>query len=130
MDMFVPNTKRLYHSSIYAPLETHNNTHNTTWQPKPNWGVFPGRSIKEDAVGHNTHPPWCHMSKFNSVLSRRTQVATNAYIDKPHKSARHATKRKRGVNANRKQYKQIKYLKAVQVCNITSNRRVQNMSSD
>jgi hypothetical protein len=63
-------------------------------------------------------------------LSRRTQGATNAYKDKPHKSARYTTKHKRGVNANRKRYKQIKYLKDVQVCNVASNRRVQLMSSD
>jgi hypothetical protein len=47
-----------------------------------------------------------------------------------HKSARHTTKHKRGVNANRKWYKQIKYLKDVQVCNVASNRRVQYISSD
>ncbi len=57
-------------------------------------------------------------------------MAANAYKDKPHKSARHTTKHKGGVNANRKQYKQVKYLKDVQVCNVTSNRRVQYMSSD
>jgi hypothetical protein len=68
----IPNTKRLYHSSIDAPLETHINTHNTTWQPKSNWGVFAGRSIEEDTVGCNIHPPWCHMSKSNPLLSRRT----------------------------------------------------------
>ncbi len=126
----VPNTKRLYHSSVDAPLETHHNTHNTTWQPKSNWGVFAGRSTEEDAVGRNTHPPWCHVSKSNSLLSRRTQVAANAYKDKPHKSARHTTKHKRGVNADRKWYKQTKYLKDVQVCNVASNKRVQYMSSD
>jgi hypothetical protein len=43
----IPNTKRLYHSSIDALLETHNNTHNTTWQPKFNWGVFAGTSIEQ-----------------------------------------------------------------------------------
>jgi hypothetical protein len=57
-------------------------------------------------------------------------VAANAYKDKPHKSARHTTKHKRGVNANRKQYKQIKYLKDVQVCNVASSRRIQYMSLD
>jgi hypothetical protein len=57
-------------------------------------------------------------------------VAANAYKDKPHKSARCTTKHKRGVNANRKWYKQIKYLKDVQVCNVASNRRVQYMSLD
>ncbi len=124
----IPNTKRLYHSSVDAPLKTHNNTHNTTWQPKSNWGVFAGRSIEEDAIGHNTHLQWCHVSKSNSLSSRRTQVATNAYKDKPHKSARCTTKHKRGVNADRKWYKQIKYLKDVQVCNVASNRRVQYMS--
>ncbi len=39
-------------------------------------------------------------------------------------------KHKRGVSPNRKRYKQIKYLKDVQVCNVASNRRVQYMSSD
>ncbi len=64
---------------------------------------------------------WCHLSKSKSSLS---------YKDKLHKSARHTTKHKRGVNADRKQYKQIKYLKDVQVCNVKSTRRVQYMSLD
>jgi hypothetical protein len=76
------------------------------------------------------HPRWCHVSKSISSLSRRTQVAANAYKDKSHKSARHTTKHKRGVNADRKRYKQIKHLKDVQVYNVASNRRVQYMSSD
>jgi hypothetical protein len=110
-----PNTGGLHHKSGDAPLET---------------GVFAGRRIEEDAVGCNTHLPWCHMSKSKSLLSRRTQAATNVYRDKPHKSARRTTKHKRGVNADRKQYKQIKYLKDVQVCNVASIRRIQYMSSD
>ncbi len=57
-------------------------------------------------------------------------MAANAYKDKPYKSARRTTKHKRGVNADRKWYNQIKYLKDVQVCNVASNRRVQYMSSD
>jgi hypothetical protein len=57
-------------------------------------------------------------------------VAANVYKDKPHKSARHTIKHKRGVNADRKRYKQLKYLKDAQVCNATSNRWVQYMSSD
>jgi hypothetical protein len=110
-----PNTGGLHCTSGDAPLKT---------------GVFAGRSIEEDAVGCNTHPPWCHMSKSNSSSSRRTQVAANAYKDKPHKSARRTTKHKRGVNADRKRYKQIRYLKDVQVCNVTSNRRVQYVCLD
>jgi hypothetical protein len=125
----IPNNEGLYLTSIDAPLETHNLTHNTTWQPRSNWRIFAGRSIVEDAIEHNMHPPWCHVTKSNSPSSRRTQVAANAYKDKPHKSARRTTKHKRGVNANRKWYKQIKFLKDVQVC-VTSNRRVQYMSSD
>ncbi len=58
-----PNTGGLHCTSGDAPLET---------------GVFAGRSIEEDAVGQNTHLPWCHVSKSNSSLSRRTQAATNA----------------------------------------------------
>jgi hypothetical protein len=126
----VPNTGGLHRTSGDAPLETHNNTHNTSWQPRSNWGIFAGRSIVEDAIELNMHQPWCHVSKSNSPLSRRTQVVANAYKDKPHKSARCTTKHKRGVNANRKRYKQIKYLKDVQVCNVASNRRVQYMCSD
>jgi hypothetical protein len=57
-------------------------------------------------------------------------VAANAYKDKPHKSARHTTTHKRGVNIDEKRYKQIKYLKDVQVYNVASNRRVQYMSLD
>jgi hypothetical protein len=126
----IPNIKGLYHISIDAPLETHNVTHNTTWQPRSNWGIFTGRSIEEDAVEHNTHPPWCHVTKSNSPSSRRTQVAANAYKDKPHKSASHTTKHKRGVKVDRKRYKQIQFLKDVQVYNVASNRRVQYMSSN
>ncbi len=126
----IPNTKRHYRTSIDALLETHNLTHNTTWQPRSNWGIFTGRSIVEDAIGPNTHPPWCHVSQSNSLSSRRTPLAANAYKDKPHKSARCTTKHKRGVNTNRKRYKQVKYLKDVQVCNVASNRRVQYMSLD
>jgi hypothetical protein len=111
----LPNTRGLHRTSGDAPLET---------------GVFAGRSIEEDAVGSNTHPPWCHVSKSKSLLSSRTQVAANAYKDKPHKSARCTTKHKRGVNTDRKGYKQIKHLKDVKVCNVTSNRRVQYMSLD
>jgi hypothetical protein len=74
-----PNTGGLHRTSGDATLET---------------GVFAGRSIEEDAVGKNTHPPWCHVSKSKSLLSRRTQVAANAYKDKPHKSARRTTKHK------------------------------------
>jgi hypothetical protein len=126
----VPNTEGLYRTSVDAPLETHNLTHNTNWQPRSNWGIFAGRSIVEDAVKRNTHLPWCHVTNFNSPLSRRTQVATDAYKDKPHKYARGTTKHKRGVNANRKWFKRIKFLKDVQVCNVTSKRRVQYMSLD
>ncbi len=40
------------------------------------------------------------------------------------------TKHKRCTNANQKRYKQVKYLKDVQVCNVASNRKVQFMTSD
>ncbi len=93
-------------------------------------GSLQEQVLNKDAIGRNTHPPWCHVSKSNSSSSRRTQVAANAYKDKPHKSARCTTKHERGVNANRKSYKQIKYLKDVQVCNGASNRMVQYMSLD
>jgi hypothetical protein len=126
----IPNTKGLYHTSVDAPLEIHNLTHDTTWQPRSNCGIFAGRSIVEDALECNTHPPWCHVTKSNSPSSRRTQVAANAYKEKPHKFARSTTKHKRGVNADRKWYKQIEFLKDVQVCNVASNRRVQYMSLD
>jgi hypothetical protein len=43
-----PDTGGLHRTSGNAPLET---------------GVFAGRSTGEDAVGHNTHPPWCHVYK-------------------------------------------------------------------
>jgi hypothetical protein len=105
-----PNTGGLHRTSGDAPLET---------------GVFAGRSIEEDAVGRNMHLPWCHVSKSNSSLSRRSQAAANAYKHKPHKSSRRTTKHKRGVDTDRKWYNRIKYLKDVQVCNVTSNRRVQ-----
>jgi hypothetical protein len=68
-----PNTGGLHRTSKDAPLEI---------------GVIAGRSIEEDAVGRNMHPHLCHVSKSKSLLSRRTQVAANAYKDKPHKSAR------------------------------------------
>ena len=53
-----------------------------------------------------------------------------AYKDKSHKSASRMTKHKRCTNANQKRYKQVKYLKDVQVCNVASNRKVQFMTSD
>ncbi len=53
----IPNTERLYRTSVDSLLETHNLTHNTTWQPRSNWGIFAGRSIVEDAIERNTHPP-------------------------------------------------------------------------
>jgi hypothetical protein len=61
----IPNTERLYHTSVDAPLETHNNTHNTTWQPKFEWGVFAGKSIEEDIVGRATclNPILCHLEE-------------------------------------------------------------------
>ncbi len=40
------------------------------------------------------------------------------------------TKHKRCTNPNQKCYKQVKYLKDVQVCNVESNRIVQFMTSD
>ncbi len=70
-----PNTGGLHRTSGDAPLET---------------GVFAGRSIVEDAVECNRHPPWCHVSKSKSPSPRRTQVGNNAYKAKPHKSARHS----------------------------------------
>jgi hypothetical protein len=36
----IPNTERLYQASLDAPLETHNLTHNTTWQPRSSWEIF------------------------------------------------------------------------------------------
>jgi hypothetical protein len=50
--------------------------------------------------------------------------------DKSHKSASRMTKHKRCTNADQKHYKQVKYLKDVQVCNVASNRKVQFMTSD
>jgi hypothetical protein len=47
--------------------------HRTSGDAPPDTGVFAGRSIEEDAVGRNTHPAWCHVSKSNSLLSRRTK---------------------------------------------------------
>jgi hypothetical protein len=38
----IPNTKRLYRTSVDAPFETLNFTHNTNWQPRSNWGIFVG----------------------------------------------------------------------------------------
>jgi hypothetical protein len=113
-----------------CPFSNTGGFHRTSGDASLETGVFAGRSIEEDAVGRNTHPPWCHVSKSKSSSSRRTQVAANAYKDKPHKSARCTTKHKRGVNVDRKWYEQIKYLKDVQVCNVASNRMVQYMSLD
>jgi hypothetical protein len=47
----VPNTERLHHSSVDTPLETHNNTHNTTWQPKSNWGPLQKKLLKKMPLG-------------------------------------------------------------------------------
>jgi hypothetical protein len=63
---------------------------------KSNWGVFAGKSIEENAVGRNTHPLWCHVSQSNSSLSRRTQVAANAYKDKSHTSLQGVSQNTKG----------------------------------
>ncbi len=136
-----PNTGGLHHTSGDAPFETQNFTHNndkesshiatTAFYTNSNINRQTG-AISEviGGMGQSLHPSWCHVNKSYTPLSRRTQVAACVYKDKSHKSASWMTKHKRCTNANRKRYKQVKYLKDVQVCNVASNRKVQFMTSD
>ncbi len=135
------NTRGLHRTSRDAPFETQNFTHNNNTESSHivttafytnsdiNWqtGVI---SEVMGRMGQSLHPSWCHVNKSYTPLSRRTQVAACAYKDKLHKSASQMMKHKRCTNANQKSYKQIKYLKDVQVCNVASNRKVQVLTSD
>ncbi len=47
----IANTMRLYHWSVDAPLETHKNIYNTTWQPKFNWGSLQEEVMKKMPLG-------------------------------------------------------------------------------
>jgi hypothetical protein len=77
-----------------------------------------------------THSPWCHVNQSQTLSSKRTQVAASAFKDKSHKLASRITKHKRCPNANQKHYKQVRFLKEVQVCNIASNNNVQYLTTD
>jgi len=86
-----PNTGGLHRTSGDAPLET------------------PTLQIPA--------PVWCGVHKSNSSSSKRTQVAAVAYKQILHQPAKHSTKHKRSLNANRKCHKQIFKLKDVAIGN-------------
>ena len=62
-----------------------------------------------------THPPFSYVHNSNSPSSKRTQVASSAFQVNQNESARHSTKHRRVLNANRKKYKQLHHLKDVQI---------------
>jgi len=88
----LPNTGGLHRTSRDAPLETP-----TTLQ--------------------NPVPVWCCVHKSNSSSSKRTQVTAVAYKQILHQPAKHSTKHKRSLNANRKCQKQKFKLKDVVIVN-------------
>jgi hypothetical protein len=130
-----PNTRGLHCTSGDAPFpfETQKFTHNNNTESSHiastafyansniNWQTGAISEVM-GGMGQSLHPSWCHVNKSYTSLSRRTQVAACAYKDKSHKSASWMMKHKRCTNANQKCYKQVKYLKDVQVCNVVSNR--------
>jgi len=63
-----------------------------------------------------THPSFSYVHKRNSPSSKRTQAASSAFHINRNESARHSTKHRRMLNANRKKYKQHYHLKDVQIC--------------
>jgi hypothetical protein len=62
-----------------------------------------------------THPPFSYVHNSNSPSSKRTQVVSSAFRVNRNESARHSTKHRRVLNANRKKYKQLHHLKDVQI---------------
>jgi hypothetical protein len=136
-----PNTRGLHRASGDAPFETQNFTHDKDTESSHiattafyansviNWQTGAISEVM-GGMGQSLHPSWCHVNKSYTPSSRRTQVAACAYKDKSHKSASRIIKHKRCTNANQKRYKQVKYLKDVQVCNVASNRKDQFMTSD
>jgi hypothetical protein len=63
-----------------------------------------------------THPSFCYVHKRNSSSSKRTQAASRAFVVNRNESARHSTKHRRILNANRKKDKQHYHLKDVKIC--------------
>ena len=63
-----------------------------------------------------THPSFCYVHKRNSSSSKRTQAASRAFLVNRNESARHSTKHRRILNANRKKDKQHYHLKDVKIC--------------
>ncbi len=63
-----------------------------------------------------THPSFYYMHKRNSSSSKRTQAASRAFLVNRNESARHSTKHRRILNANRKKEKQHYHLKDVKIC--------------
>jgi len=63
-----------------------------------------------------THPSFSYVHKRNSPSSKRTQAASSAFHVNRNKSARHSTKHRRILNANRKKDKQHYHLKDVKIC--------------
>ncbi len=136
-----PNTGGLHRISGDAPFETQNFTcnNNTEMSHIATTAFYANRNINRQSwaisevmgrMGQSLHPSWCYVNKSYNPLLRRTQVTACAYRDKSHKSASWMMKHKRCTNTNQKHYKQGKYLKDVQVCNVASNRKVQFMTSD
>ena len=135
-----PNTGGLHHTSGNAPLDTrimsHNEnrlgTHTGTKSSSATSMIAPGTTVPP--IIHDfdltTHSPWCHVYKSQTPSSKRTRVAASAFKDQSHKLASRNTKRTRYSNADRKNYKQVRFLKEVQVCNIASTNNVKYLTAD
>ena len=135
-----PNTGGLHHTSGNAPLDTrimsHNEnrlgTHTGTKSSSATSMIAPGTTVPP--IIHDfdltTHSPWCHVYKSQTPSSKRTRVAASAFKDQSHKLASRTTKRTRYSNADRKNYKQVRFLKEVQVCNIASTNNVKYLTAD
>jgi hypothetical protein len=135
-----PNTGGLHHTSRNAPLDTrimsHNKdrlgTHTGTKLTYAKSMIAPGTTVAP--IIHDfeltTHSPWCHVNKSQTPSSKRTRVAASAFKDQSHKLASRTIKHTRCTNADRKRYKQVRFLKEVQVCNIASTNNVKYLTAD
>ncbi len=113
-----PNTGGLHCTSGDAPFETQNFTHDNGTESShiATTAFYANSDINRQTgaisevmggMGQSLHSSWCHVNKFYTPSSRRTQVTACAYKDKSHKSASWMIKHKRCTNANRKCYKQV-----------------------
>ncbi len=134
-----PNTGGLHQNPGYTPHNTRNMTqvslrsHAGTKPFHATSIIKPGTTITPIVgdIEMMTHSPsWCHVNQSLTPSSKRTRAAASAYKGTSHKSSPRFTKHKRCNNAIRKHYKQVRFLKEVQVCNIASNSNVQYLNTE